>query len=331
MWRWGLGMAAALALVAAVPASASHDPMKLTSGEVTLTVSKTGPKSVLFSYTISPKSCDGLPLCYPNFGKPYHISVAAKALSGGPAFRGIPSLVNGLAGCFAGTQPVVVCDSGKRDTDDSTSVLPLSGSFTVKGLWAESSTAQIVVEGFSLNSHQEGVPMPAAPCTAESDAVDRLIALAQADRDELARITFEIREHIAPEVYGHMDKVTEPLWNVALANLFLQDRRAASKFRAHVKELGRAAAALDDCEKGKAAQTSSSTVSACTVTQWRKLANAAVAFKPRDVRALAAKIRAERKAKNTKAVARDLKKLRGILRAELKQIGALQKVLKACT
>jgi len=174
-------------LIAASPAVASHFPPNAVAGQVSMTVSP-GPGPVLqFSYTVTPTPCPGGG-CSVDYGKPYLISIYVDDAAGNPAVVGSPTLVSPVPNCTAQGDPVIACNSPARNIDDPNSALPVSGTFTVRVKSVNApATAEIDVAGYSLNTYQTGIRVPALSCGNQRLAV----AFAQARFDTLSEAYFK--------------------------------------------------------------------------------------------------------------------------------------------
>lgn len=315
--------AAAASLLLAVPASASHHPPNSVPGRVTLSVTSgpRGSKSLVFAYTVTPMPCEGS-LCYPNYGRPYSIAVYVDGPGGTTdGFKGLPTLSNAPAGCFAATRPVVHCDTNKRDTDDPSSVLPTSGSFTVTGTWVKNASAEIVVEGFSLNSYQEGIAVPAPDCGAEQRDYDR------------AKARFEAR---AGDFMDDLVRLhdTETSFKYAIFHdLVKAQLRQTMRDTNHLlSQLIDAAKALHQCEgvDSPKAPPTPLEARACTTDEWTTLFARADTLKLMTMVPAVKKILGAQKAKQHAKATRLRKQLKQRLAAERKRVIAYRKAMASC-
>jgi len=323
MRRWGLALAASVALVAAVPAAASHHPPNSVPGHVTLSVASgpTGTKTLVFTYTVTPPPCGGT-LCYPNYGRPYSIAVYVDGPGGTTdGFKGSPTLSNAPAGCFAFTRPVVHCDTNKRDTDDPSSMLPVSGSFTVKGTWVKNASAEIVAEGFSLNTYQEGVAVPPPDCGAEQRDYDR------------AKARFEAR---AGDFMDDLVRLhdTETSFKYAIFHdLVKAQMRQTMRDTNHLlSQLIDAAKALHQCEGVDSPKASWTPLEAraCTTAEWKAVFARADTLKLMTMVPAVKKILGAQKAKQHAKATRSRKQLKQRLAAERKRVISYRKAMAGC-
>jgi hypothetical protein len=344
--RAGVATALAGAVVAsfvlAVGASASPPPNAV-PGFVTLTVTKepvppstpgglAGPvaPALIFQYTVKQKEC-GTPDtgCPVNYAHPYNISIGVVGPDGASGIVGNPNLVDPPSQCFGTSSPVVSCDSGRRDYDDPAAALPMSGTFKVvvpRGV-RSGSTAEIVVEGYSFSTYQEGVAVPAIPdCQKEANAFSAAgIGLSSAEqryRDKLHELVkienaALIRLRIG-EIYVH------------LRQRAIEDFADARKDLAAVYKLwDKAGKAYGDCiSKGSASRASKA--AECTPAKWGALVKRGQALKLKNVAPLVRKILAEQKAKKRAQAGRNVKRLKTQLKAEAKAVNALWKAVSAC-
>ncbi|MBA3717064.1 MAG: hypothetical protein H0W87_02395 [Actinobacteria bacterium] len=321
---------AAAALVLAVPASASHHPPNSVPGRVTVTLSRTDAATLVFQYTVTPPPCPNVETgCYANYGKPYGIDIYVDAAGGTTdGAVGLPTLVSPPANCNSATRPVVLCDTNKRNTDDPSTVLPLTGSFTVKGKWKKNATAEIVAEGFSLNTYQEGVAVPPPDCSqlqgafahayqklGDADSAYRQSLHHLAEIENAALIRFRIGE-----LYVHLrNRAVE---DFDASELALAQARAAAE-KAHK--------ALEDCEGVRKTGPSTSVRGAdCTEKEWAPLLARGQKINLRNFAPLVRKIHAERKQNKKAQAARDVKRLRALLKTEVKALKGLVKAVDAC-
>jgi len=169
MRRWGLALAAAAALILAVPASATHSP----NGEnrlVTMTVSRSGLE-LTFKYTIDQQPCPN-PHCAANYGKAYEIKIYVDdgaTDTNGLAQWSHPIFVSGPPRCTASAAPVVTCNAGSRNQDDPSAAYPLTAEIKVLAGTKEGAKAEIDVAGYSLNNYAEGISVPAYDCGSEEN------------------------------------------------------------------------------------------------------------------------------------------------------------------
>jgi hypothetical protein len=328
MSRWALPAAAAFALFLAVPASASHHPPNSVPGRVSMTVARTDPGTLRFQYTVTPPDCPNTGTgCYANYGKPYSILIYVDGPGGTTnGAVGLPSLVNAPSSCHAATQPVVLCDTNKRDINDPSTMQPISGSITVTGKWRKDATAEIVAEGFSLNTYKEGVPVPAPDCgnaragfafafqkLAEADGLYRreLHDLAQIENAALIRLRIgELYEHLRNRAIEHFHEAQKGLANA---------QSAAAKAR---KE-------LDDCEGVRKTRTAGGRTQ-CSETDWMPLLARGKKLGLQRVGPLIRRIVIEQKHKQKRRVASDVKRLRPRLKAEVKALKAFARAVDAC-
>jgi len=315
-------------LLLAVPASASHHPPNSTPGGVTLTVQPGDQAgSLVFSYSVTQKACP--PLCYVNYGKPYSIAVYVDAPGGAAdGVHGTPTLVSPPPHCTATTRPVVHCDTDKRKTDDPSAALPMAGSFTVVGSWVKGATAEVVAEGYSLNTFQEGVPLPQPDCSQFEAELRRAT-----ERLVFAETRYGGRLHDLVEIEN------AALIRLRIGELYVHARnRAIEDFDEAGASLASARNAveaarkdLDDCRGKPAAGPSTFTQGkACTDKKWGSLLTQGKKLKLPNLTPIVRKILAERRQHKTAQAARDAKLLRARLKTEVKALKALSKAVDAC-
>jgi hypothetical protein len=326
------GAFVAAALLLAVPASASHHPPNSVSGGVTLSVQPGAQAgSLVFDYSVTQRPCP--PLCYVNYGKPYSIAVYVDAPGGtADGVKGIPTLVNPPPHCTSATRPVIHCDTDKRSTSDPAAALPMSGSFTLVGRWVKGATAEIVVEGYSLNNYQEGVTLPPPDCSKfEAELRDANQKLTFADAKYRSRLHELVEIENAALIRFRVGELYEHLRN-----------RAIEDFHTAQKELTGARNAvetaqkdLNDCRGSRKASmaagpSTSAQRNACTAKKWAPLLARAKKLRLPNFGPPIKKILAERKHHKTAQAARDVNRLRAQLRIEVKALKALAKAVDAC-
>jgi hypothetical protein len=149
---------AATALLAAVPAAASHHPPNAAPGLVTMSVARQGGE-LSFNYTVTEQPCPN-PHCDVNYGKPYGIAIYLDAPGHTTGVRTSPTLVQADKVCHAQSIPLVSCNEPDRDQTDPNAALPMSAVIKVRVGNYKGATAEIVAVGYSLNTYQEGIPLP---------------------------------------------------------------------------------------------------------------------------------------------------------------------------
>jgi hypothetical protein len=335
-----LASAAVASLLLVVGASATPPPNGV-PGYVTMTVTEEvgppltpgvlpGPVDpvLIFKYSVKQKECGTPAGCPVNFGHPYNISIGVLAGETNGVV-GLPDLLDAPPQCFGTANPVVSCDSGRRDYDDPAAALPMNGTFRVhvpRGV-RSGSTAEIVVEGYSFSTYQEGVAVPAIPDCEKEAAAFSAAGLA------LNRTEQSYRENLHELV-----KVENAaLIRLRVGELYVHLRqRAVEDFREAREDLGaaykqwdKAGKAYIDC-RAKGSGSEAAKAAHCAPADWGDLLERGQALKLKNVAPLVRKILAERKAKKHAPAARDLKRLKTQLKAEAKAVNALWKAVSAC-
>jgi hypothetical protein len=321
MRRWGLAFAVSVALVAAVPAAASHHPPNSVPGAVMVSVTNPpGSKSLVFKYTVTPTPC-GSSFCYPNYGRPYSIALYVDGPGAVDGFKGVPTLVSPPPSCQAATRPVVHCDTDRRDTEDPTTVLPISGSFTVSGTWVKNATAEIVVEGFALNSYQEGVAVPPPDCGSEQRDYDR------------ANARFEARAGDFMDDLVRLHDTETSLKYAIFHDLVKAQLKQTMRDTNHLlSQLIDFAQALRLCEGRDLPKASATPLEAraCTTAKWTALFARADTLKLMKMVPVVKKILAAQKANQPAKATRLRKQLKRQLAVERKRITAYRKAMAGC-
>jgi hypothetical protein len=329
----------ATALVAASATSASHHPPQAVPGQVTLTVFADG-NTLAFHYSVTPGDCTGLELCFPNYGMPNRLAIYVDGPGGTNGFRTAPQLEVGLpAQCATYVSPVVFCDTNKRGTDDPSAALPLTDTVTVSGKWKANSTAEIVVQGWTLDTYAEAVPVPAPDCSEELDAYQDFASLFEAAREQYHDLLTKhsLRDlaiavtlggryldgDLAPSVRWHDDDLVR-----------------LGQHLTHAKDLREAAvdakAKYLDCLQGARGRASLRSVAMrpleCTDDEWGELLEQGGKLKLKKIKPLVRKILVEEEKKTKrKQTVLDIKRLKAQLTAEGRSIKAYLKKLDACS
>jgi len=192
----------------------------------------------------------------------------------------------------------------------------------------KNATAEIVAEGFALNTYQEGVPVPPPDCgryrSGSATAFQKLGDAGAAERHALHELV----------EYEHAGLL---LLFLGESGARLHDR-AVEEFHAAQKNLAvaRAAAekaskALEDCENPKLKRPATATrPKECSADEWKPLLERGRKLKLRKLLPLARKSVAARKKHRTRQAASDQARLHGLLKAETKRLTAFSKVVTNC-
>jgi hypothetical protein len=329
MRRWVLLLVAAAGLVAAVPASASHHPPNSQTGLVTMSVARQRTQLTL-SYTVTQRPCPNSS-CLVNFGKPYRIAIYVD-VPGRPTAIGTPTpaAVSVPANCSVQALPLVNCNAPARDESDPAAALPMSGVIRLRVGTVAGATAEIDAAGYSLNTYQEGISVPVYDCSLAADqlktAEQMFIKAEQEYKQELHDL---VKIENAALLRFRIGELYEHLRNRAIED-FHDAQNAATEAK---NTLDSRRISLGEClepARNAAARTSLTPAAACTDEEWAVLIERGRALRFKNVTRLVRKIRAEQRAKKHARAARDLRRLRALLRPEVKRLKALEKAVNAC-
>jgi hypothetical protein len=340
-------IAAAACLLTAVPASASHHPPNSVTGLVTMAATRQGVQLIL-NYNVTQQACPN-PSCQVNYGKPYRIDIFVDDPDGSSGVGyPLPRLISAPSEwCIkTGFEPLVDCNAPDRDQADPDAALPLSGTIKVHVGTVAGATAEIVVAGYSLNTYQDGIPVPEHDCGPLDlnmrHAENALIHTEQdeffpAQKDYKAKLHEFIRLENAAFVWFLVGKYYVVYRSHALDLLHDAEGKLnsqATKLAMKRQELKEAREKLADCLGEPVAKKSllanEAHAASCTDEQWLALIKRAQAIKIKNTAPLVRKILRELKAKKRAKAARHKKRLRALLKPELKALKALEKAVASC-
>jgi hypothetical protein len=328
-------------LAAGSAAAQGHHPMNSEPGLVTMNVRYTGSDHYVFHYTVTQQSCPN-PSCETNFGKPYRIQIYVDApgqqsgVGGSPTVESAPPECRSAGGGFG---HLVDCNEPTRNQADANAALPMDAQIVVRiPEVRDQATAEIVVEGYSLNTYQAGIPVPRPRCAPEEKAFDDAT---KAFNEKQEKWTETRRLLIRSEngglqrfLYGEFYAINHD----RLINEFDDAKEAMDK--AFLAELA-ALARLRDCNAAasrlrtigiRPAQDGDVTAGGCTITQWERLLERAARLELRKLAPTVRKFQAARKAGSGAAAARYRGRIARRLRSESKQVKALDRLIKrTCT